>query len=190
LGQREIIIELFEKSNIDYEIIKDRLIYKCTTVNELSLDHNCSVENASFEDFDELVQMSMDNYIEEYEGKGEKTLEEMQGMVANGISESSLYILRSDSELSSMLQIINPGRDYPMIGNLFTKKEMRGRGYASILLYTVTNGLLNNGFEMCGLISDVKNAASNKAFIKVGYTPIYKWIFISKSDSNTTNMPG
>jgi hypothetical protein len=180
LGQRDLIIQLFEKSNIKYEILKDRLIYECIKVTPAIKNKIGIVENATFHDFKELVQMSMENYIEEYAGKGQRTIEDMETAVANGINKSSLFLLRDNNIICSIVQIINDDEDEPMIGNLFTKKEMRNMGYAFSLLQTVTERFLNNGCQKCGLISDISNPASNKVFVNTGYKPIYNWITLFK----------
>ena len=79
-----------------------------------------------------------------------------------------------------MVQVINDKDEKPMIGNLFTKKGKRNKGFAYSLLYVVTEGLLKNGHEECGLLSDATNIASNKAFVNVGYKPIYSWASVHR----------
>jgi predicted GNAT family acetyltransferase len=51
-------------------------------------------------------------------------------------------------------------------------------GYAFSLLYVVTEGILKNRFKKCGLLSDATNPSSNRIFIKVGYKPIYYWVYL------------
>ncbi len=179
LGQRDLVIQLFEKNNVEYEVFKDRLIYECKCIAPSLIPKVGKTENATYYDFDELVQMSMDNYIEEYDGKGKKTIDDMKIAVSHGIEKSSLFLLRDNGIICSIVQVINDTEDEPMIGNLFTKKAMRNKGYGYSLLHTVTEGLLN-GYEKCGLISDIKNPASNKVFINIGYKVIYKWIDVFK----------
>jgi predicted acetyltransferase len=179
MGQRDLILELFKKFDVKYELIKDRLIYECSKVNETEKKISDGIQNASPNDYSELLNMSFDNYVEEYDGKGLKVKEDFVPGIISGMEENSIYIIKNDEkEICSMLQKINSSDNNPMIGNLFTKKSMRNKGYAFSLLYIVTQGLLKNGFKKCGLLSDVKNISSNKVFISAGYVPVYKWISI------------
>lgn len=182
LGQRNLILQLFDKSNIKYNLIKDRLIYECERVVVPKISKIGEVQNATYQEFDELVQMSMDNYVEEYNGKGQKSIKEMEASVILGIEKKSLFILKNNGTICSIVQVINDNENDPMLGNLFTKKDERNKGFAYSLLHTVTEGLLQNGYEKCGLVSDVMNPASNKVFINIGYKPTYEWIILSKEN--------
>lgn len=180
LGQRDLIIRLFDKSNTKYTVQKDRLIYECSEIISSQKSKIGIIQNAQPSDFDELVQMTKDNYIEEYNGKGEKGIDKIQAEVTAGIAEKSLYTLNHNDTICSIVQVINNSENNPMIGNLFTKRDMRNQGYGFSLLYAVTDGLLKNGHERCGLVSDITNSSSNKVFVNVGYKPVYKWIWTFK----------
>jgi predicted GNAT family acetyltransferase len=186
LGQTDLIIELFKKSKIDYTVFKDRLIYTCTETKPLKKEVSGRVENATFNDFDELVEMSMDFYVEEYDGKGQQTIEDMQASVFKGIETSNLFLLRDEGQICSIVQVISTARDNPMIGNLFTKSDKRNRGYGYKLLHTVTEGLLKDNFDKIGLVSDITNPASNKIFVDIGYKSIYNWATVLKEELQPT----
>ena len=182
VGKRDLILDLFRKSNCSFEVIKDRLIYSCSEVmlqnaNKLTGD----VKNASIDDFEDLVTMSLDNHIEEYDGKGSKDRASMELLVSDGIETDTLYCLFYEEEIASIAQVINDfEKGKPYIGNLYTKPKFRNRGCAFSLLYIITEGFLKEGFKECGLISDITNQASNVVFRNVGYKTIYKWIYVFK----------
>jgi hypothetical protein len=180
MGQKDLILALFYKYSLPYKIFKDRLVYTCDKVSLSDKVHVGTVQNANFYDFDELVQMGMDNNSEEYEGKGTKTIEQMRYDIAHGITNDKLFIIKDHEEICSMVQVINDKGEQPMIGNLFTKKGKRNKGFAYSLLYVVTEGLLATGSDECGLLSDITNIASNKAFVNVGYKPIYNWASVHR----------
>lgn len=182
MGKKDLILELFGKYSLPYTIFKDRLVYTCNKVSSTDKVQVGKVENARFDDFDELVKMGMDNNFEEYDGKGTKTILQMQNGIAHGITNDKLFVIKDEGDVCSMLQVINGPDESPMIGNLFTKKEKRNKGFAYTLLYVVTEGLLKAGHEECGLLSDATNVASNKAFVNVGYNPIYKWVSVHRPE--------
>jgi len=180
-GAKHLILELFEDGGYSYEMFKDRVIYECTEVEPLQSAKG-TVENVDYEDAEEVAKMSMENYTEEYQGKGQKTMDFMRSSVLHGIENCKIFLLRENGEICSLVQVINENDDFAMIGNLYTKPEKRNQGLAYNLLHTVTQGLLDNGLEKCGLISDIMNPASNKVFLKIGYKPIYKWVSVFKAE--------
>lgn len=181
LGRTELILALLEKQKISYEILKDRIVYECTSVkNDIVLNEAYNIENADVNDFNELVQMDKDNYVEEYRGEGQKTVEQMAAGIASGIENNKLFVLKDEEGICSMMQVINDRQSLPMIGNLYTKEQKRNNGCAVNLLYAITEGLFANGAKKCGLVSDKTNPASNKVFLKVGYVPVYNWAIVFK----------
>jgi GNAT superfamily N-acetyltransferase len=180
IGQKNLILNILERANVSFQIVKDRIIYKCQEVLPFSRTINGEVKNASFDDFDELVTMCYDYYIEEYNGERKRTIEEISKSVQYGVETSNLFVIKSENKICSIVHVINKASDNPFIGNLFTKPEFRNHGFAYLLLHTVTKGLINNGFIQCGLVSDASNPASNKIFTRIGYVPIYKLIFTYK----------
>jgi len=123
LGCKELIESLFNKQNVSFEILKDRIVYECAFVEpRLKEVDEFSVENAGYDDFEELVQMSLDNYIEEYSGQGQKDEDHMKAAVVNGIEKNRLFVLREGEDICSIVQMVNENHSLPMIGNLYTKR--------------------------------------------------------------------
>jgi len=176
LGQRDLVIDVLTKANIKFNVVKDRLVYKCTRTLPSKKKIPGKVLNAALVDFEELVQLSHQYYTEEYQGQGQKTIEEIRASVFQSIQNGNLFNLIIKDKICSILQIISNYRNKPMIGGLFTKPEFRNRGYAYKLLLTITRHLTRIGYDECGLVSDVTNPASNKVFVNTGYSPIYKFI--------------
>jgi RimJ/RimL family protein N-acetyltransferase len=179
IGQRDIIIALFERSIIDYQVVKDRLVYECLIVNPLKKEVSGAAENATLCDFDTLAKMNQASHAEEY-GEGERSWTDFEAMTHQGIEKSHLFVWKDDDKICSIATVISEDRNKPVIGSFYTWPDERNKGYGYALLYAMTEGLLNSGFEKCGLFSDATNPASNKVFTDVGYNPIYKWIDIFK----------
>lgn len=179
LGQRDLILELFAMNSGQWHVHKERLIYECTKISPQPKVINADVENASIFDIEELAELTVAFEREEFPYR-EHDIADAYGKVEHGIAEKKLYVLKKNNLLCSILQVIYKG-DYnrPIIGSLYTNPKARNKGYASLLVRTVTEGLLKNGYEICGLFSDITNPASNKIFVNVGYAPIYHWINIA-----------
>ncbi|WP_167852135.1 GNAT family N-acetyltransferase [Hymenobacter elongatus] len=179
LGQRDLILELLQKQECQWWVLKERLIYQCDEVLGQSHVPNARVENGGLEDVHALTEMTLAFDIDEYPNKPYRDEDKAFGQVLHGIENNGLFVVKSQGEVCSMVQVIETdGYTKPLLGSLYTLPEHRNKGYASLLLRTVTQGLLQHRGEACGLLSDITNPASNKAFVNVGYRPIYHWINI------------
>lgn len=179
LGQRDLILELLQKDDCQWRVFKERLIYQCEKVTGQSAVAKASVANGGLEDEYELTEMTLAFDIDEYPDKPERDEEKAFSQVLYGIESNNLFVVKSGGEVCSMLQVIETeGYNKPILGSLYTLPKHRNKGYASLLLRTVTQGLLQHRCDVCGLLSDITNPASNKAFVNVGYRPIYHWVNI------------
>jgi uncharacterized protein len=58
------------------------------------------------------------------------------------------------------------------IGPVYTPPELRGRGYASALVASVSAELLAGGRRLCFLYTDLANPTSNRVYTRIGYEPV------------------
>ena len=58
------------------------------------------------------------------------------------------------------------------INYVYTPPEHRGRGYASACVASLTQQLLDEGFALCCLYTDLANPTSNKIYQAIGYRPV------------------
>ncbi len=174
-GSKPFILAFFKATQAQFHIVKDRISYKCDKVNDSFHSSSGRLEMASMSDLDELAKMSFEYSQEEYNGKG-RDYEHMRQIVSSGIIADNFYVWRDKGEICTIAQVIDTDDEPPFIGHLFTIKSKRNQGYACSILYEITKGLLIEGHEACGLVSDATNPTSNRVFIKVGYTPIGEYI--------------
>jgi len=69
------------------------------------------------------------------------------------------------------------GRDTPngaLINGVYTPPFFRGRGYASSVVATLSNTLLEHGKGFCCLLADADNPASYGMYRKLGYSDVCK----------------
>lgn len=179
LGQKQLLLSLLNKADVSYEVEKDRLVYECErTVGNIETLGRLQV--AEEKDLPTLSQMSFQYTVDEYKGKSHRDLAYMTNIVKKGIEHKNIYKLVHDGEIKSMGQVISEDYGLPLIGQLFTNRNERGKGFASSFLSQLTNKLFRDGHKKCGLLSDVTNESSNAVFQKVGYVPIYEQISVYK----------
>jgi GNAT superfamily N-acetyltransferase len=177
-GQRDLIIQMLEDNEVPYQIIKDRLIYACTTVLPFALTGQVLVQ-ATETDTEELSAMAYQYHLDEYGTEAQRSREHMAEIVINGIQEGIMYKLVVDGETTSMAQVISHNFKSPLIGMLFTKATHRNKGYGYAILVQLTSQLLAGGHKKVGLLADTQNPASLKIFEKAGYKEIYKHILVA-----------
>jgi len=180
LGRRQLIDSIFEAAKCPIDSRRDRIVYSCKNILDIPETIGGIVELGSSYYKDQLIENGILYYHEEFEGKGSKSDEQIAEDVAHSIEKGNIYSLRIEDKIHSIVSVINYEYNRPFIGSLYTREESRNKGYALKLLYEVTNGLLKNGSEECGLLSNADNPASNKVFNKLGYNPIYDLVLAFK----------
>ena len=65
-----------------------------------------------------------------------------------------------------------PTKNGTSISAVYTPKELRGRGYASALVATTSQVILDQGKKFCMLYTDLSNPTSNKIYQNIGYNEI------------------
>lgn len=180
IGNRILIDEIFKKAKVEFDSRRNRIVYQCKKVLSKPEEIEGIIENASALYLDQLISNGILYYKEEFEGKGNKSDDEVKQDIVSALENGTMYSLRNLDLIISILTVINYEYDKPMIGSLFTRPEYRNKGFAYKLLYNVTKGLLENGYFECGLLSNADNPASNKIFTKIGYVPIYDLVLAFK----------
>ncbi|MDR3714024.1 MAG: GNAT family N-acetyltransferase [Puia sp.] len=178
-GFKPFLQALFDSDGATFHIIKDRISYRCAQLSSAFTPVPGRLEMAHLSDLDELAQMSYEYSQEEYHGKG-RDYAHIRNIVQGGILQDNFYAWRDQGAICAIAQVIDSDGAPPFIGHLFTHKEKRNRGYAGSILQAITQGLLREGHEACGLVSDADNPASNKVFVKVGYVPIGTYVTATK----------
>jgi hypothetical protein len=179
-GQRDIVVAILNKVKCQYEIINHRLIYNCDVVKPLSKKPKGKFGIANFADAATILKMSVDYYVEEFEGKGQQSHDSVKQSAYQGIRNSAIYKWSNNGRIVSKARAFGNDPLHPMIGGLFTKPTERNKGYAYLLLSYLSTYLLEHGAKKCGLLTEATKITTSKIFERVGYTKVYEWINIHK----------
>ncbi len=87
-----------------------------------------------------------------------------------GVREQILYLFETDRPVS-MATISGRTPHGRRIGDVFTPRALRGRGFAEALMATISQRILDDGARWCFLFTDVENPTSNALYRRVGYVP-------------------
>ncbi|MBL0745582.1 GNAT family N-acetyltransferase [Chryseolinea lacunae] len=179
-GESELIKALFRSNQIDFEVFKNRLLEECREANPANGRFTGEMAHAEIDDSEEIIQMELAYYREEFRGGGRMKDEGVAATAMQGIIDGTIFTWRVEDRIVGIISIINDDQEQPMLGSLFTKPDRRGNGYAYFLLHTLTSRLLETGSLRCGLVADQDNNITSRVFLKVGYQSIYRWCSLSR----------
>lgn len=94
-----------------------------------------------------------------------------RSFVEISIKDSSFYIWE-DEEPVSLAKKTRPTKNGIVINSVYTPKDKRGKGYASSCVASLSQLLLDEGYQFCSLYTDLSNPTSNKIYTEIGYVPI------------------
>lgn len=86
-----------------------------------------------------------------------------------GVGGAGLWFWDVDDVPVSMSSHSGPAGSGARIRAVYTPPEHRGNGYASALVAVQSQALLDNGYRMCFLFTDLANPTSNKIYEAIGY---------------------
>lgn len=174
-GTKQVIDALFKLHNAEFREIKHRIIYECKIVNPNFKCSSGHLRNSSHLDIHNLSRFHI-LFENEYSHKN-PSIEEAFQFVDGSIKCRNLYQWNdSNNNICAITQVLDNEYDFPIIGHVFVNPNLRNEGYAASIVYEVTKGLLNAGYEKCMLATDALNPASNAAFRKVGYAPTGEYV--------------
>jgi GNAT superfamily N-acetyltransferase len=92
--------------------------------------------------------------------------------VASWIQAGLLFLWETDGEPVSMTVARGATAHGIRVGYVYTPPEHRRSGYASALVATVSQWMLDGGYRFCVLYTDLGNPTSNAIYARVGYRPV------------------
>ncbi len=102
---------------------------------------------------------------------GEDTAPEAEEMVRRRVAAGELYVW-DDGRPASMAGKTRPTAHGISVGPVYTPPELRGRGYATSSVASLSQALLDAGRSFCTLYTDLSNPTSNDIYQQVGYRPV------------------
>jgi len=150
-------------------------IYQCTKVNNYS---KClgEISLANYQDVDILQNWALDFY---QDIDPNTTLKEARESVVDKINRGTLYKLVVNNQIVSMTARARSINKTETIGFVYTPLEQRRKGYASLIVETITKEIHKDG-KVATLYTDLDNPTSNSIYIKIGYKPYCDSVMLNK----------
>ena len=126
------------------------------------------------DELEQILEMRM-AFEKEAIGQVENPETTSQGTVARLNEQSAgfgLWVHEAEGEVVSISGHGGPTPHGIRIGPVYTRPEHRGRGFASDLVATQSQWLLDSGHRFCFLYTDLANPTSNSIYQRIGYRQI------------------
>ena len=100
-------------------------------------------------------------------------LESAELLARQKMQNGDLFLWQNEAgELVSMAAKARPTRWGITVSLVYTPADLRGHGYATACVATLSQQLLNDGYQFCTLFTDLGNPVSNHIYEKIGYTAV------------------
>jgi len=123
----------------------------------------------AIEDDLDLVTSWAFNFHQDAFGEGDLAL--AQETAQTKIAYREIY-LWEDGEPVSMAAKGRPTSHGIAVSLVYTPPELRRRGYATACVASLSQLLLDSGWQFCSLFTDLANPTSNSIYQKIGYRPV------------------
>lgn len=97
-----------------------------------------------------------------------------KNMVENYIHEQRLFVWE-DGVYRAMAAYAGTTLNGVRLNQVYTPSEFRGKGYATSLVASLSQSLLDSGKKFCCLYTDLLNPISNSIYQNIGYRPVCDW---------------
>ncbi|MGI6250954.1 MAG: GNAT family N-acetyltransferase [Anaerolineaceae bacterium] len=94
-----------------------------------------------------------------------KTLQEMEGQISRG----EIYVWEQNQEITSIAFKTRPTQMARSISAVYTYPDLRSQGYASGLVASLAQEILDEGKQMVNLFTDRNNRTSNAIYQRIGF---------------------
>lgn len=106
------------------------------------------------------------------------TKEEAVHTAAELIESQRLFAWEVEGRLVSMAAVTRPTKRNITINYVYTPKAERKKGYAFNCVSALSQRMLDNGYEMTSLYTDLANPTSNKIYKEIGYELIMESVLL------------
>ncbi|PEC23007.1 GNAT family N-acetyltransferase [Bacillus cereus] len=94
------------------------------------------------------------------------------------LTNHRLFGLEVDGKLVSVAAKTRPTKNNITVNFVYTPKEERKKGFASICVAALSQYLLDEGYKTTTLYTDLANSTSNKIYKEIGYEQIMESVLI------------
>jgi predicted GNAT family acetyltransferase len=170
VGEKEstqYLVPLLEKRfGVKFELTMDQGIYELKKVipaKKIEGQFRQAMDN----DYDQVLSFT-DSFVAESLPK-EYNREHIVEMVSRRLKSRDFFFWDINAEAVSIAALGGPTTNGIRVGVVYTPKELRGKGFASATVSSLSQWALDQGYKSVFLYTDLKNPTSNSIYQKIGY---------------------
>lgn len=158
-------------NDLDYKIDIHLGIFECFRV---ILPKKISAKMIpAMEDHVDILRKYLRGFCEDCFPERVHTNEKIEELMSNHLKNKTAYLLQTaEGEIVSMAASTRSTKTGTTISYVYTPKEFRGHGYASMIVAMISQQILDSGKIMVNLFTDLLNPTSNSIYQKIGFTKI------------------
>lgn len=162
-----------KSSSMQTELAMNERLYECTQVRQKG-STNGRLRLARAEELSLLIEWGI--AFSEESGLPE-TKDQTAERLKAALAAENAFIWENGGLPVSMVVKTRPTRHTISVSGVYTPPSLRSRGFASAAVSTLTQQLLNSGYDSCTLFTDLKNPTSNAIYQRIGYIPVTDYTF-------------
>lgn len=125
---------------------------------------------AAADDFEQVIEWIQAFHVD---ANIQDDLESAELLAREKIQNGDLFLWQNETgEPVTMAAKARPMRHGITVTLVYTPAELRSRGYATACVATLSQQLLDAGYQFCTLFTDLSNLVSNHIYEKIGYTAV------------------
>lgn len=152
---------------------RDLVVHQLTKTNDLKLSSG-RLEPANEIDLPKLAEFRYGFDIDTF-GYSRSDKNKLYSETEVNIKKKNLFVWKDNREIVSMAVIMRNTQNIAIIGRVYTPKDLRGKGYGTSIVHSLSNEILKRGLPVCALFTDKLNLTSTKVYYNVGYRPVMEF---------------
>lgn len=177
-GTSQLVLDLFNKSGVEFQIFKERVLYECESVELLTKQCEGAAFFSTIDDLETVAEMTYKYGIEEWGEREGRDLDHARQLCYQSIFQETSCHWESGGEITTIASVLDSNTELPIIGSLYTNPDARGKGYAKCLVHEITRQFTTNGDGRCGIVSDASDPITNRMFSEIGFKEISRYIAV------------
>lgn len=174
LGPREVAKQVGERwaKHIpsEVELRMPMGVYELREVNQVVIGEG-TLRLAGEDDL-HLVAEGILALSQETDPDQELDLERCYHVARAGFQRNSIYVWEHLGQAVSMATKARPTLKGVSVNMVYTPENFRRKGYATSCVASLSQLLLDEGYEFCSLFTNLNNPTSNSIYQKIGYKPV------------------
>lgn len=146
---------------------RDLIVHTLTKTKDIKLSSG-KLEPSNENDLPQLAEFRYGFDLDTF-GYSRSDRNKLYSETETNIKKKNLFVWKDNGEIVSMAVIMRNTQKIAIIGRVYTPKDLRGKGYGTSTVHTLSNEILKRGFPVCALFTDKLNLASAQIYSKIGY---------------------